>query len=58
MVENELGVSKKAALDSLRELVSRGVLVEHGGLSSGHGKPAILFVSSDLLGLAGSNPLG
>jgi Fic family protein len=55
---DELGVSRKAALASLRRLETAGILTAQGTVrSQGPGHPAQLYVSRDLLGLAGSNPL-
>jgi len=53
-----LGISRKASLATLRRLVQLGILTEYGTVSRQHaGQPASLFVSRDLLALAGSNPL-
>ena len=57
VVANELGVSTKVALDALRQLEERGVLLEYGTLRRGRGQPAKLYVSRELLALAGSSPL-
>jgi Fic family protein len=54
----ELGISRKASLATLRRLVQIGILTAYGTLKrQTAGQPAALFVSRDLLGLAGSNPL-
>jgi Fic family protein len=58
ILSDELGISRKASLATLHRLVDLGVLTEHGTISrESVGQPASLFVSRDLLGLAGSNPL-
>jgi Fic family protein len=58
ILSDELGISRKASLATLHRLVDLGVLSEHGTISrESVGQPASLFVSRDLLGLAGSNPL-
>jgi len=57
VVAGALGVSAKAAIAALRQLSEAGVLVEYGTLTRGRGQPAKLYVSTELLGLAGSNPL-
>ena len=55
---DELGISRKASLATLHRLVDVGILTEHGTVSpTSAGQPASLFVSRDLLGLAGSSPL-
>lgn len=55
---DELAISRKASLATLHRLVESAILVEHGTLSRPtSGQPALLFVSRELLGLAGSNPL-
>lgn len=57
-VAAELGQTPKAALDGLRTLTSAGVLTEHGTEpSTGPGRPAALFVSTELLALAGASPV-
>lgn len=54
----ELGLSRKAALASLYRLAEAGILTAQGTVRrSGSGKPAVLYVSRELLGLAGSSPL-
>jgi Fic family protein len=58
ILSDELGISRKAALATLHRLVTVGILTEQGRLSRpSAGQPATLFVSRDLLALAGSNPL-
>jgi Fic family protein len=58
ILANELGISRKAALATLHRLVEAEILDEWGTLSlETSGQPALLFVSRDLLGLAGSSPL-
>lgn len=55
---DELGLSRKAALANLNRLADAGILTEYGTLRrDGAGKPAALYVSRELLGLAGSSPL-
>ncbi len=56
-VANELSVSTKVALDALRQLEERGVLLEYGTLRRGRGQPSKLYVSREILALAGSSPL-
>ena len=54
----ELGISRKAALATLHRLSRTGILTEQGTVKrETAGQPALLFVSRDLLGLAGSTPL-
>jgi Fic family protein len=54
---DELGISRKASIATLHRLVRFGILSEHGTISRGTpGQPAALFISRDLLGLAGSSP--
>jgi Fic family protein len=58
ILENELGISRKAAGATLRRLADSGILTEHGTVPpAGAGQPAALYVSRELLGLAGSSPL-
>ncbi|HXC19436.1 MAG TPA: Fic family protein, partial [Acidimicrobiales bacterium] len=58
ILSEELGISRKASLATLHRLVSIGVLTEQGTITSGtSGQPASLFVSRELLSLAGSSPL-
>jgi hypothetical protein len=58
ILADELGISRKASLATLHRLVLVGILNEHGTVSrQTSGQPASLFVSRDLLGLAGSSPL-
>jgi Fic family protein len=57
-LSHELGISRKAALATLHRLATLGILSEFGTLrTTSAGQPATLFVSRDLLGLAGANPL-
>lgn len=57
-VASELGVAMKSALAALETLVEAGVLVEHGSVQpKPRGRPSRLFVSPELLGLTGANPL-
>ncbi len=60
-VADELGVPPKSARAALGQLVAAGVLVEHGdapvSLGAGRGRPARVYVSPELLGLAGSTAL-
>lgn len=58
ILADELGISRKASLATLHRLVLVGILTEQGTVSrQTSGQPASLFVSRDLLGLAGSSPL-
>lgn len=58
MVAGELSIPLKSASAALGELVDTGILVEHGTVQrSGRGRPSRLYVSAELLGLTGSNPL-
>jgi Fic family protein len=58
ILADELGISRKAALDTLRRLCRVGILVEQGTVPpESAGQPARVFVSRDLLGLTGSTPL-
>lgn len=55
---DELGITRKASLATLRRLVDVGILTPYGtARRSTSGQPAGLFVSPELLGLAGSTPL-
>lgn len=55
---DELAISRKASTATLRRLAQLGILTEYGSVRrETSGQPASLFVSRDLLGLAGSNPL-
>lgn len=58
---DELGLPPKTARAALADLVAAGILVEHGdvpaSLAPGPGRPARLYVSPELLGLAGATPL-
>ena len=57
VLTKELGVTNKGALDALRQLAERGVLLNYGTVIRGRGQPSKLYVSRELLALAGSNPL-
>lgn len=58
VVAREIGVPVKTAHVALRQLADAGVLTVHGVTQpSGRGRPARLYVSAELLGLVGSNPL-
>jgi Fic family protein len=53
-----LGLTRKAAGDALRTLADAGVLAAYATAPAvGRGRPARLFVSEELLGLAGASPL-
>lgn len=58
-VATELGASLRASTGALNELVGVGILAlyEPTGRRS-PGRPALLYVSPELLGVAGSNPVG
>lgn len=56
VVASELNLTRKAATTALQRLAEAGVLREHGTRAGqGRGRPARLYVSLDLLGLAGSS---
>ena len=58
LVADELAVPLKTATAALRDLVAADVLTEYGTVpGSGRGRPPVLYVSTELLGLIGSNPL-
>ena len=58
VLADELGVSRKTALVTLHRLTAEGILERHGTRNrAAPGQPAALFVSRELLGLAGSSPL-
>jgi Fic family protein len=58
ILADELGISRKASLATLHRLVRVGILTEQGTVSrETPGQPSSLYVSRDLLGLAGANPL-
>jgi hypothetical protein len=58
ILADELQISRKASLATLHRLARVGILTEQGTVSrETSGQPATLFVSRDLLGLAGSSPL-
>jgi Fic family protein len=55
---DELQLSRKASLATLRRLTELGILTEYGTVPrETPGQPAALFVSRELLGLAGASPL-
>jgi Fic family protein len=55
---SELGISYRAAGSALRRLAATGVLTAYGTVAPAtSGQPAALYVSRELLGLAGSSPL-
>ncbi len=56
-VGRQLGISSKAAGQALHRLEVLGILASHGTLPSHGGRPRAVFVSPDLLALAGSSPL-
>jgi Fic family protein len=57
-VAQELTVPLKTATAALRDLVGVGILTEYGTVpGAGGGRPRHLYVSPELLGLIGSNPL-
>ncbi len=56
LVAGELDLPAKTATAALHELVAAGVLVEHPPVSGARGRPAQLYVSTELLGLVGSTP--
>jgi len=58
ILADEIGISRKASLATLHRLVQVGILTQQGTISrKTAGQRAALFVSRDLLGLAGSSPL-
>jgi hypothetical protein len=58
VVAEALGTTTRAALNALEELVQAGVLVEHTPSPPRKvGRPNRLFISTELLGVMGSNPL-
>lgn len=58
IVVSELGIPLKTAGAALGDLVAAGVLVEEGTVQPRKGgRPSRLYVSEELLGLTGSNPL-
>ena len=58
IVGDELHISRKASLATLHQLVRAGILTDQGTVTpTSPGQPAMLFVSRELLGLAGSNSL-
>jgi Fic family protein len=55
---SELGISYRAAGSALRRLATAGILAEYGTVAPATaGQPAALYVSRELLGLAGSSPV-
>lgn len=58
VVASELGLTRKGAGAALRTLAEAGVLTPSStAVPGGRGRPAHLYVSEDVLGLAGSSPL-
>ena len=57
IVASELTIPLKSSTAALGDLVGAGILVEHGTIPAGRGRPSRLYVSPELLGLTGSNPL-
>lgn len=58
VVASELSIPLKSAIAALEDLVAAEILVEQGTVPpAGPGRPRHLYVSHELLGLAGSNPL-
>lgn len=58
VLADELGITRKAAMATLHRLVEAGILEKWGTLNRAvPGQPAALFVSRELLALAGSSPL-
>ncbi len=58
IVARELDIPLKSANAALHALVAADVLVEHGTVpTAGRGRPSRLYVSPELLGLAGASPL-
>jgi hypothetical protein len=56
IVAAEPGIPLKSAKAALRDLVEARVLVEHGTVQPGRGRPSRLYVSAELLGLTGASP--
>lgn len=55
---SELGLSRKTAVATLRRLVEVGILTEQGSLQGARpGRPATVYASAELLGLAGTSAL-
>lgn len=58
ILADELEISRRASLATLHRLALVGILTEYGTVSQQTpGQPSSLFVSRELLGLAGSSPL-
>lgn len=58
VVTAELGMTAKAAKSAHDQLADADIVVEYGTTSArGRGRLASLYVSAELLGLAGFNPL-
>jgi Fic family protein len=58
VVADALGITRKGAGDALATLAEVGILTPHGSAApTGRGRPAHLYISEELLGLAGSSPL-
>ena len=57
-VATELGIPTNSALAALERLSAAGVLTEHGVLPpTAGGRPGRLFISPELLGFTGTDPL-
>lgn len=57
-VASDLGLTIKGAKAALDQLAEADIVLEYGTVAHRHrGRPATIYVSSELLGLAGSNPL-
>ena len=58
IVADELDLTRKAAGDALHTLTEAGVLTRYTAAARrGRGRPTLLFLSADLLGLVGASPL-
>ncbi|MGH9127704.1 MAG: Fic family protein [Acidimicrobiales bacterium] len=57
LLTSQLGVTNKGALDALRQLADRSVLLDYGTVTKGRGQPSKLYVCRELLALAGASPL-
>jgi hypothetical protein len=59
VVAKELGLTLKAAKAALDQLAEADVVLEYGSLAHRRrGRPATIYVSTELLGLTGSSPMG
>lgn len=56
-VAEELAIPVKSASAALRALTEAGILTEHGTVAGTAFRPRRLYVSEEVLGLTGSNPL-